>query len=168
MTFRFALPDTPIVDLLADVLSAQGHAVARMAEASVRTALVNGDADLGLMPTITLVQQPEDWEAVPGGAVQTWGNPYARLLLAGDLSDPVEKLAFNPGELQTGLVASLILREHYGQKPVVVPRPMTTAADLGDVDAVVVTGSHAIDAPAGALALDLAQEWYELANYPMV
>ncbi len=168
MTFRFALPDAALVDLLADVLASQGHDVARMPEADVRTALDNDQCDIGLMPTITLIQQADDFEALGGGAVATWGNPYVRLLLAGDLSDPVKTLAFNPGELQSGLAATLILREHYGQKPVVVPRAAVSAADLGTSDAVVVSGVHALDVPAGVLALDVSQEWYELANYPMV
>jgi predicted solute-binding protein len=168
MDFRFALPDTPLVDLLADVLASQGHAVVRLPEPAVKSALDNDDADIGLLPSLTLIQQAEDFEAVPGGAVTTWGNPFVRLLLAGELGAPVGTLAFNPAELQSGLVASLILREHYGQKPVVVPRPAVSSADLGTADAVVVTGEHALSPPPSVVALDVAQEWYELASYPMV
>ncbi len=168
MTFRFALPDASLVDLLADVLTSQGNEVMRMPDAEIRAALDNDQCDIGLMPTITLIQQADDFEALGGGAVATWGNPYVRLLLSGELSDPVKTLAFNPADLQAALAATLILREHYGQKPVLVPRPAVTSADLGTADAVVLTGAHALDAPDGVLALDLSQEWYELANYPMV
>lgn len=173
---RVALPDLPTADLFAAGLQTGPErlraAVLRVPAHTAADVLAAGDADVALVPPLAVFRAPERFAVLPGVALSAWDYPYARLLLRGGLGAAVETVAFDPHEAQAVLLARLLLREHYGFAPRFVPVEGPTAATLTSADAVLVTGAAAVRSAvgddAGTAALDLGQEWYELANYPFV
>lgn len=169
---RIALPDSMTADLLASGL-AQGPdraavEVVRVPEASAVALLAAERADVALVPTLTVLRHTELFDVLPPVAVSSWGYPYARVFLRGDLGRPIQTLAFDPRAQQEVLLARLILKEHYGQTPGFVPLPAPDLAALEAHDAVLLTGPDVPTLTAPGLSFDLGQEWYELSNYPMV
>lgn len=132
--------------------------------------LAAGRVDVAMVPTLTLLRDPDAYDVLPAVALSSWSYPYARLVLRHGLQGEIERLAFNPVAEQEAFLARLVLKEHYQRQPVMVPLEGASHLDLlrSDADAALIVG---VDAPllhSDALWLDLGQEWYELANYPMV
>lgn len=132
--------------------------------------LREGHVDVAMVSTLSVLREPDEYDVLPAVALSTWSYPYARLVLKHGLERPIERVAFNPGAPQEAFLAQLIMKEHYRMTPTFVAREGATQQELlqGGDDAVLLVG---VDVPmwsSEALWLDLGQEWYELANYPMV
>lgn len=132
--------------------------------------LADGSTDVAMVPTLSVLRDPEAYDVLPAVALSSWSYPYARLVLKRGLERKVGRVVYNPVCEQEAFLARLILKEHYRMAPEFVPLEGASQEELvqADEDACLVVG---VDVPlwnSEALWLDLGQEWYELANYPMV
>lgn len=131
--------------------------------------LFEGHVDVALLPTLTILKHHEDLDVVPAVAFSAWRYPFARLAIAHDLSERVRRVAYDPAYEQERFVAEVILREHYRMEPDFVAResPTGDASDVPETDAELYVGPEVPTQALGGHVLDLGQEWYELANYPL-
>ncbi len=152
--------------VLTDALGGGEVVVVHPHEAS--GALVGGDADLALIPTLSVLRTPEAFTLVPGVGLVGERSPSRTLVLAGGLGD-IETVAFDPRWGQEALLAQLLLREHYDLKPSFSPVPDGTplAEQLSAHGAALVSPEAASGAD-GLVTLDLGQEWTDLTTRPMV
>lgn len=132
--------------------------------------LATGQVDVAMIPTLSVLRDPSRFEVLPAVALSTWSYPYARLVLKHGLEKPVQRVVYNPVCEQEAFVTRLVLKEHYRMEPAFVPLEGASQQELLDAgeDATLVVG---VDVPmwhSDALWMDIGQEWYELANYPMV
>jgi len=132
--------------------------------------LVQDEVDVALLPTQLALQASESVDVVPSVGLVSWKYPYARLVWKGGLHDFPETIAYDRSVSQPRLVARIILREHYGVEPTFVPYDDRAPTDLLDTeeDAALLVGPNVPTLQPSPFAMDLGQEWYELANYPMV
>ncbi|MEQ9103770.1 MAG: MqnA/MqnD/SBP family protein [Rhodothermales bacterium] len=152
-----------------------------------------GRVDVALLPTDRILMAGDDFDVLPAVGISTWSNPFARLVLENGLPDaeasPVPELHIRcqPDGALAGLVARIVLKEHYGMIAKVTP-PLETdewgeggafdllaspadASRTSPFSSTSESDSGSLDVGAGPskrVELDLGQEWYELANYPMV
>ncbi len=133
--------------------------------------LREGTADVALLPTISILKEPDDFDVLPAVALSSWGFPFARLTIDHGLDEPIRRVSFDPRFGQERIVTDIVLREHYKMEAEFVPH-IDGSHDIllqADTDARLLIGA---DVPMlsedGGLILDIGQEWYELAQYPMV
>ena len=133
------------------------------------TLLLQEQVDVALLPSLVVLSNTDTFDVLPGAALSTWTYPYARLLLRRGM-EHVETVAFASPHTQEALVARIILREHYGKNPAFTPLDGITTEGLlhAEQDASLIVGPDAPMLQTEHVALNLGQEWYELANYPMV
>lgn len=167
---HLALWNHPIVDPLADGFASEAVAydvaVERHPAGRCHALLLDDQVDLALVPTLTVLRDPDSYDVLPAVAVSTWRYPFARIVLKQPFSKPAVEIAFDPAHEQERHVARMVLREHYGLEPVFVPRPDDV---LGGEEGAALLVSPSVDAVASeGPVLDLGQEWFELAQYPMV
>jgi predicted solute-binding protein len=132
--------------------------------------LRSGEVDIALLPTTSILRNSSDFDVFPAVALSSWRYPFARLGIDHGLDEPVEQIAYDPQFDQEKFLASLVLREHYGMEPSFVAFPDAAVDELleVDADARLLVGPDVPTVSGGALTLDIGQEWYELAQYPMV
>ncbi len=170
---HLALWDIPPVDFLDAVLKAEAVSVPLEIErkdAQTCTELLLQElVDVALLPSLVVLSNTEVFDVLPGVALSTWKYPYARLVLRGGM-ESVETVAYARQDTQEALVARIILREHYDKNPTFVPLDAVTPEGLlhAEQDASLVVGPNAPLLQTPHMALNLGQEWFELANYPMV
>lgn len=133
-------------------------------------ALLESRVDLALLPTVSILKHHQDLDVVPAVALSTWRYPFAKLAVSHDLSKSIRVVAFDPDFEQERVLAAVLLREHYRMEPEFVAAT-AGLSDAGTIDHVADARLHVgPDVPMQNLdgrVLDLGQEWYELANYPM-
>ncbi|ARA91727.1 hypothetical protein AWN76_000130 [Rhodothermaceae bacterium RA] len=165
---KIALWDHPIADPLADGLASAsatyGACVRRHPAGDSADLVRGGQVDLALVPSLAALQDPDAFDVLPAVAVSTWSYPFARIVLRRPLGEPIREVAFDPAYEQERHVARMVLREHYGLEPVFVPRRDVLGREE---DAALLVSDTVEPVPAGGPVLDLGQEWYELAQYPM-
>lgn len=127
-------------------------------------------ADVALLPTVSILKAPDDFDVLPAVALSSWSFPFARLSLKRGLSEPIKKVAFNPHFQQERVVADIMLREHYKMEAEFVEYADASPEDLleANADARLLVGPDVPMTSSGDLMLDVGEEWYELAQYPMV
>ncbi len=180
---KLAIWDAPPAEFLISAWTGAGGApleVVRARPEACAALLLQDRVDVALLPTLLALQGADGFEFVPGVALSTWAYPYAQLVLKRGLRGPAASVAYDRRAVQERFVARLILREHYGKDPDFVAREAPSVERLleGEEDAALLVGSDvpALDLPAldlegdleDGVALDLGQEWFELAGYPMV
>lgn len=135
-----------------------------------RDALTEGIVDAALLPVLDVLCDPDEFDVFPAVSLSSWSFPFAKIILKGGLGSQLESLAFPKGHDLAAFVARVILREHYQSEPRTIARDHRTAVRLadGEEDAYLVFGPGVPNYKPGLTTLDLGQEWYELANYPMV
>ena len=133
------------------------------------TLLLQEQVDIALLPSLIVLSNTDLFDVLPGAALSTWTYPYARLVLQGGM-ERIDSVAYATPDTQEALMARIILREHYGKDPAFIPLNGATTQTLLDAeqDASLIVGPDAPLLQTEHLALNLGQEWYELANYPMV
>lgn len=170
---KVAVWNLPPTDLLTTGMTSgdqtEQFEVQRLRVEDCERVLREGHVDVALLPTLQVLKSHEDVDVVPAVAFSTWRYPFVRLVVDHDLAAPVRSVAFNPAYQNERFVAEIILREHYRTEPEFRAFKDVTNADLleKEADARLLVGG---DVPTMALqgrVLDLGQEWYELANYPM-
>jgi predicted solute-binding protein len=132
-------------------------------------ALIEGHADLALVPTLDVLRDPSSFDIAPDVALVGESSPEIVLVIRGPLN-AVRSLGFDPRYAQEALLAAVLLREHYGAEPVFAPDdPVAPLSDrLARHDAVIAHRRDATSLPAGALVLDPGAEWIELTARPFV
>ena len=137
----------------------------RSCEEMLRT----GAVDIALLPTVRALQMNEDYDVLSAVALVSWQYPYARLVLKNGLRGRIRTVASHPDDVQEAFLSKVILKEHYDMEPDFVAAEGTPREVLaGDEDAALLVGNDVPTIRTEGLSLDLGQEWYELANYPMV
>ncbi len=133
------------------------------------TLLLQEQVDVALLPSMVVLSNTDTFDVLPGAALSTWTYPYARLVLHRGI-EHVESVAYALPHTQEALVARIILREHYGKDPSFIPLEGITTEGLlnAECDASLIAGPDAPLLQTEQMTLNLGQEWYELANYPMV
>lgn len=170
---RIALWDLPPADLMASgFLSgtpADQFEVQRLRIPECERALKAGGVDVALLPTLSVLERPEDVDVVPAVALSTWKYPFARLVMDGGLGTAVGVVAYNPDFEQERRLCEIVLREHYRMEPEFLACEDAATEDLlrTDADARLLVGPDVPTLAAEGRMLDIGQEWFELAAYPM-
>ncbi len=170
---HIALWDIPPIDFLVSGRQAEvGSVPLEIERHDARTCtqlLVQEQVDIALLPSLMVLSNTDVFDVLPGAALSTWTYPYARLVLHRGM-ERVDSVAYAVPDTQEALLARIILREHYGKDPAFVPLEGTTTEALlnAEQDASLIVGPSALTLQTDLLSLNLGQEWYELANYPMV
>ncbi|HLA64792.1 MAG TPA: MqnA/MqnD/SBP family protein [Rhodothermales bacterium] len=152
---------------LGDVLAGVVTEVVEVAPYEAATALLEGRADLALVPTLAVLRDPDAFSVAGGVAFAGERCPTARLVVGSSL-DELKTVAFDPRQAQEVLLSSIVLREHFGAQPSVTPvDPALGLADLLGRFNAVLTGDVR-DVPEGAVVLDPGQEWLDLTLRPFV
>ncbi len=168
--------DTASLDAFASFLESDPSVAFEVRRAPMREclgALRTGEADVALVSALDALKGAAETHLVPRLGLVSYGSfPYVQLHLRAGL-DQLKRLAFDPAFAESILLARLIVREHYGQNPDLIPVGQTTAEALtAEVDALLVTGDEgvhsAVTGQYAAASLDLGAEWAELTLRPMV
>ena len=142
--------------------------VHRMSQREAVDALMQERVDIALVPTLVALTSPRALDVLPAAALSTWKYPYAQILLRRGLQD-IRRVDYPEEATQEALLARIVLKEHYGATPEFVPQAAVTNEELAETDyASLVVGNRVPMLRSEELALNLGQEWFELANYPMV
>lgn len=129
--------------------------------------LADEKVDVALVPTLSIMRDPEPWELIPDIGLASASFPYARLVLRGGLGR-IKRVGFDPQYRQEVLLTQIVLQEHYGTVPEFVPYQKKTAEQvLREEGGVLVTDPDTLQDPDEGVVLDIGQEWFELATYPM-
>ncbi len=156
---QLALWDFPPADALEAAAQRLPFEVERRSGAVCLELAQAQQVDVALVPVIHALMAVDDLQLIPGGAVSTWAYPFIRIKLKHGLSC-VSSLKVSSDYVQESFMARIILKEHYGQDVTIVPE--------GPADAHLLTGNASLALSDDPRALDLGQEWYEMAQYPMV
>lgn len=177
---KIAIWDTPFTALATTALRETGSAeVVSGTVVDVEVMLRAGRVDMALLPTDRVLMAGDEFDVLPAVGISTWSNPFATLVLEEGLPvsegthPPELHIRCHPDGALVGLVAQIILKEHYGMIAKVTP-PLENDSLGGPLDLLATSApsdspSSQSDAePSPRIELDLGQEWFELANYPMV
>jgi predicted solute-binding protein len=155
----------------------QNAQVRRLRPEACAAALLKQQVDVALVPTTMVLQGAEGFDVIPDVAVSSWKYPFARVVLKEGLESRELTLACDRRAVQEQFVATVALREHYQLGAEAVPYDAPDdPLDLlrGDENAALLTSTALGALPdlgrlgGGGLVMDLGQEWFELAKYPMV
>ena len=150
--------------------------VHRLRPEACAAALLKQKVDVALVPTTMVLQGAEGFDVIPEVAVSSWKYPFARIVLKEGLESLDLQLACDRRAVQEQFVAKVVLREHYqlGAEQVLYDAPSPRELLRGEENAALVTATDLEALPdsgrlgGGGLVMDLGQEWFELAKYPMV
>jgi chorismate dehydratase len=147
----------PGVDLLLDVPS-------RLADL-----LAEGRLDVALIPVIEYFRAGS-YTVVPDIAIASRGPVLSVTLFSRVPWAGIRRVALDEGSRTSAALAQVLLRQHHGVRPEVVPLPLDRGAEDADADAVLLIGDRAMRAclPGFAHAFDLGQEWHDWTGLPFV
>ncbi len=168
MAVRFGIWDSPAVDFLISGLAGSGLDLEPVTVEPVNClfALQSGEVDLALVPTLDVIIRSEGVEVLPAVALSSWHYPFARIHLPSDLAHAPERVLHEPDRTQEALIARVVLKEHYAMEPDFVgaaPEEISASREARILVGRDVPGLHE-----EGLLLDLGEEWFEMAAYPMV
>ncbi len=115
--------------------------------------------DMALLPVTDVLVSADEFDVVPGGAISSWHYPFVQIKVHRDIQQ-VRTLKSMPEKKLEEFMARVILKEHYGQQIQTVSRR--------DADVELLFETSSLAETEGLDILDIGQEWYELAQYPMV
>ena len=138
--------------------------------------LLDGHADCALVPSDQALSSQDQVDILPAVGVSSWTNPWMSLVVGDQLGAATMGIMHAPEGRSAALLAGLVLKEHYNtvvalheqeQLPEGLAEHALVTVPLADADGG--DGAAAIAADSGeGVALDLGQEWSELAGYPFV
>jgi predicted solute-binding protein len=131
--------------------------------------VVDGDADIGLMPVIEMDRHGLDW--VRGVGIACRGTVRSILLVSNKPFEEIETLATDSGSRTSVQLARIILGQRYGAFPALVSREPDLVNMLEEADAALLIGDAALRVEPGEVdlpCLDLGEEWVEMTGLPMV
>lgn len=121
--------------------------------------------DVALLPSSVVLCEARVFDVLPDAAVASWAYPWASIVLRRE-AHALRTVAFDPSCRQEAIMAKAVLREHYRVTPAFVPVAGCEDPLRMGADASLVVGTESMGDP--GQVLDLGQEWFELAQYPMV
>lgn len=132
--------------------------------------LVQDEVDVALLPTMLALQASDAIDVIPSVGLASWDYPYARLVWSGGLHDFPDTIAYDRRVAQERVLTRIVLQEHYSVDPTFVPYDDRSPTELLDTedDAALLVGPNVPPLQPEPFTIDIGQEWYELANYPMV
>lgn len=173
-SMRIAVWNIPPADLFVSGLQSGPHEgrfeILRNEISDCEHLLREGDVELALLPTTTILRDSTEFDVLPAVALSSWRYPFARLSIDHGLDEPIKRVAYDPRFDQERFLVGVTLREHYNMEPEFIEHPAATVDELlgADADARLLVGADVPMLSSGDLILDVGQEWYELAQYPMV
>ena len=135
-----------------------GVKIVRLENANVGPAAIAGLADLAVVNPRTIVAAEGLYDVYPYFCISSWGDAGVNLHLPGGLENPPQKISAEPELAEFVDIARIILKENYGMS-VAVDEEMSDSLN---------TAMITRQSERSGLTLDLAQEWSEAENYPLV
>lgn len=127
----------------------------------------SGNLEIALVPALSVMADPDEIEVVPAVAMSSWRYPFAQLFLPRGLGEAPDQIFFERRFREEADLTRIILKEHYGLTPSF--EAVDSLGDVQDEEAPSIrVGNEVPVNRSRGLYLDIGQEWYELANYPMV
>jgi chorismate dehydratase len=130
-----------------------------------------GEIDLGLIPSIEFLRGPSPYFIVPGPAVISRGRVASvAIYTRRDLRD-IRTIAMDTSSRTSVALASVLLRKRYGVTPEPAPMAPDLEAMLARADAALIIGDTALfldHEAAGAVKIDLGEEWTAMTRLPFV
>ena len=131
--------------------------------------VIEGDADLGIIPVIEMDKHGLDW--VSGIGIACRGPVRTILLIARVPFGQIRTLAVDSGSRTSVQLARIILAKKYGALPSVISMAPDLARMLDAADAALIIGDAALALDPTEIeypCLDLGEEWVNLTGLPMV
>jgi predicted solute-binding protein len=132
--------------------------------------LAAGQIDLGLVPSITYLDRPDD-RIVPGVAIASDGPVASVAIFTRRPMKQIRRLALDTSSRTSAVLTRILCARVFGIAPEFVRHAPDLPAMLGDSDAALVIGDPALFMDAAALGvekIDLGQAWTALTNLPFV
>ncbi len=131
--------------------------------------LRSGDLDVALIPSVEFLRQT-DLSVVSDACIACHGPVRSVQLLFHKPPEEISSLALDEGSRTSAALAQILLARRFGNRPKLVPLPITSKFDQFDADALVVIGDRAmqIDATGYHEVWDLGQEWHRETQLPFV
>jgi predicted solute-binding protein len=171
---RLAVWNTPPAEFLVSGFTSGAvdspYTIERYRPEACAARLVEGDADVALLPSLMALQAADSVDVIPGTALVSWKYPFARLVWKGGLHDMPATVDYDRRDRQEQFIARVIMQEHYGKAPEFIAREDATPQRLleADGEAALLVGSDVPSMEFETFTMDVGREWFELANYPMV
>jgi len=138
---------------------------------SVCAALLHrGEVDLGLIPSIEYLQQP-DYCFVPGVAIGSRGEVATVAIYTRMAIDQVRTIALDTSSRTSVALTRVLCARRFGIAPAFVPHGPDLAAMLERCDAALLIGDPAFEADhdaLGARKIDLGSEWTAMTGLPFI
>ena len=144
--------------------------VVRAPRRECRDLVINGKADVGLVPTLDALKERELFDVASAVSISTWDNPFVKLLIKSEANGAIKSVAINPYFTQEAIIARILLKEHYNAEPVFHPTLNASIEELqqASVDASLLVYHDATDIAGQENMFDVGRDWFELTHYPMV
>ena len=165
---RLGIWDSPAAEFLISGLAGSGLEIepVTIQPANCLYAVESGEVDVALVPTLDVVRRSEGFEVLPAVALSSWHYPFARIHLPSDLTEAPERVLYEHECTQEALLARVVLKEHYAMEPEFVGVASEELLASKEARLLVSRDVPALDE--GGALLDLGEEWFEMAAYPMV
>ncbi len=156
---QLAFWDFPPTKCLEEAAQSLSGEIERHSASDCIDLLRQQQVDIALLPVTAVLTAVGEFDILPGGAVSSWEYPFAQLRMHQGFQR-ANTLKSIPGQKLEEFMARVILKEHYG-------RQVRVIFD-GKADAEIFIGPMPLSRIDDPKVLDIGQEWYELAQYPMV
>ena len=136
--------------------------------AGVADSLASGQLDVGLIPSIEVKRIP-GLEILPGPCVAATREVRSVLLLSSCPASEIRRLALDENSRTSAALVQILLREHHGLEPDIVPAAPDLQTMMAEADAALIIGDPALQVDrSGFIVHDLAAEWRRLTGRPFV
>ncbi len=152
-------------------LDASSDVILRFDVPSVCAALLAaGDIDLGMVPSITLLDRPGDC-VVPGVCIGSDGPVASVALFTRKPIAEVRSIALDTSSRTSVVLTRVLCARRFDIAPSFLPHPPDLSAMLAAADAALLIGDPALfagEAARGATKIDLGAEWTAMTGLPFV
>jgi predicted solute-binding protein len=132
--------------------------------------LAAGDIDLGMVPSITYLDRPDD-RIVPGVCIGSDGPVASVALFTRRPISDVRSIALDTSSRTSVMLTRVLCRRFFDIAPTFIDRPPDLDAMLSRADAALLIGDPALFVDAGARGvdkIDLGAVWTEMTGLPFV
>ena len=146
----------------------EGFEVIPSAPSACADQLANGEADIGLIPSIEYQRIP-DLAIIPGISIASFEKVRSLLLIKPKGKKEIRSVALDTSSRTTAALTKILLRETRGIQPEYVPHPPDLAKMLDRCDAALLIGDAALQVnPDDYDTIDLVEEWRRWRKLPFV
>jgi len=131
--------------------------------------LAAGEIDLGMVPSITLLDRPGD-RIVPGVCIGSDGPVASVALFTRRPLRDVRSIALDTSSRTSAMLTRILCARRFGISPTFVSHAPDLSAMLATADAALLIGDPALFAaiPSGIQKIDLGAEWAAMTGLPFV